>query len=206
MKQARAIETASRSRSARKSNAGADVNRARAVSPEILALETRRRAKKIPREALYLAAKIDARTYERMLAGSTAPQRGTRIRLKRALEELAGFQPRMPPQQAVIAAFHRAAMAAIAYAEGRSGNAVVATDFSRQRPEDPEWLAAARIRAFATDIAVCELDLEAAAVARAIGISKAAIGKQLKRVADLRDDPAIEAVLDGIAKTLTWKL
>lgn len=185
----------------RKSNA-----RARStvsVDPDALAIERKRaKLKSLSVAKLCRVADISASTFARNLKGESRMSRVTRKRLLNALE---GIQVAKKPAPAVLLALHRSFMAAIAALEGMDPAKVLATDFEKQRPENPDWLAASRIRALATDLCVCELSIVGAELSRAIGCTKMSVIKQIRRAGDMRDDPATEARLDQVARLLTGR-
>jgi hypothetical protein len=101
---------------------------------------------------------------------------------------------------AVIVSVHRLVMEAIARARGLDPAAVLATDFTVERGVNRAWVAASRVRAMATYVLVVELDVPRVALARAVGISRQAVHQALHRVEDLRDDPAIDSLIEQVAR------
>jgi hypothetical protein len=79
---------------------------------------------------------------------------------------------------------------------GADAEKVLESDPGQRANSDPAWAAAARIRALAVYCTAIEFDVPAAAVARAIGVTRAAASAMLRRVEDLRDDPEIDALVE----------
>lgn len=65
----------------------------------------------------------------------------------------------------------------------------------RKAVQDPDWRAAAEIRALAWSVVTGALNVRNVELARAAGVSKSAVTQALQRAMDMRDDPALEARL-----------
>lgn len=146
-------------------------------------------------EDLCRRAGVSVRNWYRVLRGEQAPSDMLLAALRRGLGEIAAAKP-----PAVIKSYHRLVMRLLAAAQGLDPDAVVAADLSVQRPQVPAWLAAARVHNMAIYLTTVELEVENADFARALGISREAVRKARARVEDLREDPAIDALLTAITQ------
>lgn len=157
----------------------------------------RRRAEiGLTHEAFCQRARISFWTWRDLRRGAFAPTRKMLVRLETALASEP--PPAKPP--AVIKSYHRLVMRMLAQALGRDPDAVAGVDLTVQRPQVPDWLEAARINNMAIYLTTVELEVENVAFARALGISREAVRKARARVEDLRDDPAIDALLTTITQ------
>lgn len=182
-----------------KSNCGAIVNR----SP-VADLDDRRRALGIALHALLAAAGVGSRTWDYLRAGATVPQRRTLVKLSRALDQLAGAAPPPAPAPAVVAAFWRAAVLFLAHEVGADPARALGDD-GQSCPQDPAWLAASRARQLAFYLAHVELRVSHSALAVAVGTTKQRVHKAVNRVEDLRDDDAIDALLERTSAFLSGR-
>jgi transcriptional regulator with XRE-family HTH domain len=153
-------------------------------------VDRRRKAAGLSHDELCRAAGIEVNNWFRLLRGAHQPSPATLRKLQAALDA-----PRQSKPPQIIAGFHRVLIGLLADAMGADRAAVLAVDMSKQRPQNPAWLRAARIRMMATYIAAVELEVGNAELGRAIGQTRQAIQKSRNQVEDLRDDPAIEAAL-----------
>jgi hypothetical protein len=137
-------------------------------------------------------------TWWSLSRGKHAPASRTLKRLNAAWEgrPLATTETKPP---VVIAAFHRIVMVMLCNDLGLDRNAVLATDFSKQRPQNQQWRQASEIRMFAVYITAVELCVENVDVAAALGISRQAVKKARDRVEDLRERPAIDELIERVA-------
>jgi DNA-binding Xre family transcriptional regulator len=164
-------------------------------------IERRRLELGVSKERLVAAAGISRRTYQRAQnTRSRKIQRRTVDALDRALEQLAGTRSAKASQ---LASLHRAAMILIAKELRLDPESVLATDFTRQRPMDKPWLAAARVRRDAMAVVAVDLGVRHSDLARAIGVSKQNVGQAVDQVYDKREaDPLFEAMLARIGRLL----
>jgi hypothetical protein len=100
---------------------------------------------------------------------------------------------------AMIRIFWNIMTALIARELGADPQNVLAQDMTTQRPKNPAWLLAARIRRLAMYVAVVELEVSASTLARALGCTKQNVGQAIASVEDLRDDGVIDKLLDECA-------
>lgn len=140
-------------------------------------------------------AKAGTRNWFRLVRGEQKPTPALLKRLNAALGDAQAARPRP-----VVKAFHRLVMIEIARAQDFDVAVLLATDFSVQRPHVPDWLAASRIQSMALYITAVELEVGNAELARALGVSREAVRKARNKIEDLRDDAAIDALLNRVAQ------
>lgn len=135
---------------------------------------------------------------------------GTLARLRRALAGKPA-QVRTPPPPVMIRTVYRGFMLAIAqeFFPGLPADAAaieaLAQDPALSANPNVKWAAAAKARSLAVYCTVIELNLPGAQVARAVGVTRQAVSVMLRRVEDLRDDPAIEALIGRAGEILIGK-
>lgn len=117
-----------------------------------------------------------------------------RIRLATARAKRLDFAP----AGQYAAASYRLAVAIVADAHRISPAEILASDPSKRATADPEWLRAAKLRRIALYIANIYLAIPQAELARAAGMSKAAVSIAMNDVEDLRGNPETEAMLTKI--------
>lgn len=166
------------------------------VDIQIKTIDQRRRDRALSHAAFCRIACIDHDNWFRLLRGEHRPSPALLVKLNAALDE-AKVQAPKPP--IVIAAFHRLVMSLIADRLGLDREAVLATDFSVQRPQNPAWKAASEVRLIAIYITAVELQVENPDIAAALGISRQAVKKARDRVEDLRSDADRDALIDAVA-------
>ena len=96
------------------------------------------------------------------------------------------------------AASYRLTVSIIADKAGVSPAAILAADPAKRATADPTWLAAAKQRRLALYVAHIYLRIPQAELARAAGMSKAAVSIAMNDVEDLRGEPETEALLSAI--------
>jgi transcriptional regulator with XRE-family HTH domain len=162
-------------------------------SSTVDSIDRRRKTAGLSHDELCRVAGIEVNNWFRLLRGAHQPSGVTLRKLEAALDA-----PRQSKPPRIIAGFHRLLIGLLADAMGEDRAAVLAVDMSKQRPQNPAWLRAARIRMMATYIAAVELEVGNADLGRAIGQTRQAIQKSRNQVEDFRDDPAIEAALTTV--------
>lgn len=153
------------------------------VDPRVSAIERRRQAASITHAALCRLAGIELRNWHKLRAGTQTPAARTIVKLQIALD---GRPKSTPPQ--VILSFHRLVMQALAARMKFDLETLLATDFSVQRPSNPQWLRAARIRQMAIYIVAVELQVSNADLGRALGDTRANIKFARDAIEDRRED------------------
>lgn len=159
------------------------------------AIETKRKQMKISTEALCAAADVNLRNYYRALSGAAEPRPATLAKLNHALKRFqigfAGEAGRIAPH----AAF-KACLVLASFMLGADARAALHADPSRRATADPEWLKASRARRLAFSIANQQCGFHVSDVARAAGVTKAAVSTAIKELMDLRDaDPQLDRVM-----------
>ncbi|MFG1300338.1 hypothetical protein V5F49_11145 [Xanthobacter sp. V3C-3] len=170
----------------------------------VAGVEARRATLGIDLGELCRAASVNPVTYWRALTERVTPQRRTLVKLARALDQLAGTAPPPPPAPAVVAAFWRAAVLYLAHEVGADPARALGDD-GQSCPLDPAWLAASRARQLAFYLAHVELSVSHSAIAAAVGTTKQRVHKAVNRVEDLRDDAAIDALLERASAFLSGR-
>lgn len=154
--------------------------------------------------ALCTAANVGTATYRRLISGECAPQPRTLIKLSRALDRLAAGEAASPPPDLVCATW-RAAVLFLSAELGADADRALAPDDGVSRPFDPAWMRAARARQLAFYLVHVELQVSLTALGEACGTTKQRVHKAARTVEDLRDDPAIDALLNRAAAAVTGK-
>ena len=160
------------------------------IDARITRINARRAEMVVSHEELCRRAAAGTRNWFRLLRGEQVPTDALVKRLETALTDP---KPARPKQ--IIASYHRLVMILLATEQKFPVEKLMATDFSVQRPQVPDWLIAARIQNMAIYITTVELEVENADFARAVGITRQAVHKARNKVEDLRDDPAIDELL-----------
>ncbi|WP_407155194.1 hypothetical protein [Bradyrhizobium sp. STM 3557] len=163
-------------------------------SSTVESIDRRRKAAGLSHGELCRLAGIEVNNWFALLRGAHRPSPKTLAKLEAAFGEAKPVKPR-----GIISGFHRLVVGLCADALGADRDAVLATDMSKQRPQNPQWLRAAQIQMMATYITAVELEVGNAELARALGQSRQAVQKARNRVEDLRDDAAIDAALVRVA-------
>lgn len=153
------------------------------VDTRITAVERRRVTAGMSHSALCLAAGIEANNWHKLRRGTHRPSDLTLRKLNAALDA-----PRQAKPAQIVAGFHRLVMQLIALEMKFDVNTLLATDFSVQRPSNPQWLRAARIRQMAIYITTVELQLSNADLGRALGDTRANIKFARDAIEDRRED------------------
>jgi hypothetical protein len=163
---------------------------ARCIHPDIAAANKARQRLGHSHSAFCRTAGIELNNWHKLRRGEQQPSQVTLAKIRAALSQQKVVKP---PN--IIAGFHLLVVGLCADAVGEPREAVFTADMTRQRPQDPAWLRAARIQMMATYITAVELEVGNAELGRAIGQSRQAVQKSRNRIEDLRDDAAIDAAL-----------
>lgn len=168
--------------------------------PALNALEQRRAGLGVTRSLMVARAGLTLRTYQRFLAGQRRPLSATVKRLARALDELAGARPApvVSPSRERRAAEIRACwngfLSFVAPHYGLTADEIRAT--RNFRSFDGRVHAARRAQQAAIYLVSVVLEAGQAEIARALGLTPAAVCIALQAVEDRRDDPVFDALLD----------
>ena len=149
-------------------------------------------------------AGVRASVYYRAASGKTRPRAATLAAWEKALGKA------RPPRPAsslddLIRATYRGWAAHFAGKLGVEVEAALNSDPSLRANASPAWAAAARVRELAVYCTVTELDLNGAKVARAIGVTRAAVSLMLRRVEDIRDDRATSEMIEAAARLISGR-
>lgn len=163
------------------------------VDPRIAAIERTRAARKLSHQQLCGAARIHPRTWFYLRRGEQAPKPSTLERLEAAIAA-APERPKAVP----LAALVRAVEALLARAiEGDTALAAAVNDKRNVKgPPRP------RLRTLALYLVAVEVEAGNAAIARALGMTRANVHKARHTIEELADDPRVRALLDELARTL----
>lgn len=162
-------------------------------------IDRRREEAGVTIEALCRAAGVNRKTWSDIRSRPDCAARPETLRrLADALSDLA-----VAKSPDLLQGRLRTLLALLAADTGDDAKVVLATDFSRQRPQDKGWLAAARLRRFAIYLIVVEEDVRMADMARAIGISRQAVKQTVDEVREWRlDEPDVDALLERVGEII----
>lgn len=104
----------------------------------------------------------------------------------------------LAPDGQRAASAYRLAVAIVGHQLGVSPAEILSADPAKRATADPAWLAVARQRRLALYVAHIYLGIPQAELARAAGMSKAAVSIAMNDVEDLRGEPETEALLGAI--------
>lgn len=139
-------------------------------------------------------------TWRDLQRGNTKPTDATLKKLEAAFGHARGPAP---PQ--ILKSYHAVVVSLLADRSGFSRAVLQEMDFSVQRPLNPQWLAASRLNMMAIYITAVELQVENATLGRALGCTRQNIKKARDRVEDMREDPAIDALISGVTALVTGR-
>ncbi|WP_062203524.1 helix-turn-helix domain-containing protein [Aureimonas sp. AU12] len=174
-----------------------------AQSP-LFAIEAKRLAAGISREQLASAAGMSLRHYDRLVIGDRGtPRASTLGKLRTALARLGRVQGAQDDMTRLVGSLFNAALALICQREGVEPSEVLRHAPSRRATADPAWLAAARLRQRAIALVNQGLDLPQSELARALGLTPAAISLAMGAVEDARhEDPELDRTMDVLERML----
>lgn len=150
-------------------------------------------------------AKVNYSTWWRATTGRKSPRPSTLVRLRRGLN--APASPRRPRDNAtLILTTFRGYAAHFAILLGADPAIALASEPGKRSNASPAWRLAAEVRELAVYCTVVELDLRGAPVARAIGVTKAAVSQMLRRVEDDRSDPKVDAMVEAAGRLISGRI
>jgi transcriptional regulator with XRE-family HTH domain len=169
-------------------------------------IDDERIRKKLSVHVVCQNARVPVSTYWRIALGKVTPRQDTLYRLREGVSQAnaADAKRKVTPKQLILATY-RGFLAAISTEMGLDPEKVAASDPSLSRVSDPFWMAAARARAMAIYCTNIELNVPGTKVAEAAGMTKQAVSECLKRVEDLRDNPATDALVERVSRLLTGR-
>lgn len=153
------------------------------------------------------SAGVGRQTYREALLGRKAPRAATLAKLNHALHRFqigfAGEASKIAPHAAFKACILIAAFSAGEEWDSRARSALGA-DPARRATADPVWLSAAHTRRVAFAIANQVFGFSISDVARAAGVTKAAVSAAIREIEDLRDsDAALDRLLQRIEEIVS---
>lgn len=172
-----------------------------------MTIERRRRTLRISTVRLCGSAGVGRQTYRDALAGLYAPRPATLAKLNHALHRFqigfAGEASKIAPHAAFKACIILAAFSAGDEWDKKAKSALAA-DPARRATADPAWLSAAHTRRIAFAIANQVFGFSISDVARAAGVTKAAVSAAIREIEDGRDtDPALDRLLNRIEEIVS---
>ena len=155
------------------------------------------------------AAQLCPRYLYRVRRGAKPLTSRTTMRIKLAIAELKRAQREAgrekltdgkQPSASKVAAQYRMAIGFVAVVAGVKPQFILSADPNRRATADPAWLRAANLRRIGLYIANIYLNVPQADLARAAGMSKAAVSVAMNDVEDDRDrgNVEIEAILSAV--------
>ncbi len=164
------------------------------ADPRIQRINKRRKDRNLSHDYICRYANASPRNWFRLLRGEQMPSDEMVKRLEAAIDKA---PPPAPPQ--ILVSYHRLVMGLCADVMQMPRETLFATDFSKQRPSNPQWLRAARIRQMASYITSVELEVSNADLGRAIGDTRANIKYARDAIEDLREEGSeIDRVLSAV--------
>lgn len=170
------------------------------IDPRLTALERERAIKRVHHADLCRLAGLDREHWRLLRKGRVQPTDRT---LENIRKVLAGLGSPVPLD--TVAATHRLAMMWLAQATGADVEVMMAQDFSCERPRDPVWLRASRLRRYAIYVTAVELEIRNSVLAKAIGCSRQNVQQAREWVEEMRDDKKLEDLLDRCAVLCTGR-
>ncbi|YBV97548.1 hypothetical protein M1D80_11910 [Phyllobacteriaceae bacterium JZ32] len=174
------------------------------TSPELAEIERKRQELRISRAKLERLAHLGANYYWQLQAGYHKPSPAILARLKLALQRYQATPKADYSAQSIqINMIVRLAVALICQVRGLDAERIQQSDPGRRATQSPEWQLAASIRHDAWALVNGAFGIAGADLARAAGVSKAAISQAISAVVDKRDDPDFDREMDRLERALT---
>jgi len=159
-------------------------------------LDLMMKAADVSANAVTRMAGLHPRYIARLRSGEITLTLTTARRIQLAISRLKRSESNA--DSALPSACYRLAVAYVAHARGRTPDFVLASDPGKRATADPVWREAAQLRRWAIYIANQYLNLPQAELARAAGMSKAAVSYAMNDVEDERGDPELERLLAAV--------
>ncbi|KTQ97778.1 hypothetical protein NS226_03815 [Aureimonas ureilytica] len=173
-----------------------------AASP-LFAIEAKRIAAGLSIEQLAGCAGMSERNYRRLLADECKPRPSTLGKLRKAIARLGRIQSAPDDMSRLVVSTFHAALALLCAREGVATGDVLRHDPARRATSDAAWLRAARLRQRAIALVNQGLDLPQSELARALGLTPAAVSLAMGAVEDARhDDPQLDRDMDQLERLL----
>jgi hypothetical protein len=169
------------------------------------AIDARRRELKLSISGLCRRANVPVTTYWRVATGRKKQwYPGTLKKFERALA-VREPAPKPPADDKAIGDLYRAYVVILAGEMGQDPERVLRSNPRWRLNTSSQWRDAAYVRALAVYCVTIQLDLSAARVGRAIGLTRAAVSQINRRVEDFRDDPKIDALVERIGQLVSGR-
>jgi len=137
-----------------------------------------------------------------VLAGRVALLPALEARLRDALRRETLVVQGGPEADTMADMVFRLALLAVALDEGADPARVLASDPARRATSDPEWLRASRLRERALYIANVGCGISMRALAKAAGVTPAAVSQAIQRAEEARGDDADDRLLRQVEAAL----
>ena len=145
-------------------------------------------------------AKVRVRQWYRWRSGQAMPRPSSLRRMEKAIAQHAQLQARLDRGEGALPSVaYRMLLVTLAKDAGLDVTMVLTDDPREQDKQSPMRAAASLCRQRALYLIVTELNVPLVVAAGFAGISKQAVSKSLRQIEESRDDPAINAMLDGMA-------
>ncbi len=168
------------------------------------AIEQVRRNAGLSIDRLAAEAAVASSWYRKIAADPSRASEAVLSRLASALRRLREGQRQDEAMlAALVGATYGGFLAAVCTEQGLDVAAVRAADPRAGKTADAAWRATARARQLAIYLTNISLGVQQRVLARAVGLTPAAVCLGLKTIEDLRDDPAIDALIERCARAVT---
>ncbi|MGX9389780.1 hypothetical protein ACWX0K_10860 [Nitrobacteraceae bacterium UC4446_H13] len=169
---------------------------------DVVAIDRRRRRMGISVADLLAASRVSRDTFFDARAGRSRVRPATVARLRTALDRLtAGADTE--GQRTLCVALLRVVTAEFARRAGWDAALMLSQSFEEERPQDPVWLQAARLRRCAIYVLVEGLMIRKAHIGHAIGCSRQAVHKAVAVIEQERDrDAQFDALMQTMMDTV----
>lgn len=169
---------------------------------DIKTLDRRRRQLGITVLRLCSEAGVHVDTYDDARAGRSRPRARTLDRIATALNRLAAGAE-ADPRRTICQALLRLVTAEFARRAGWDAALMLSQSFEAERPQDPVWLQAARLRRCAIYVLVEGLMIRKAQIGHAVGCSRQAVQKAVAAIEQERErDPQFDALMQTMMDTV----
>lgn len=168
------------------------------------AIEERRLKLGLSIDALLAAAGFSRSFYYRLDALPAERRRVALARLRIAMSRLAGKPQDLAVSENRLTLYtYLAVLALVCREKGVDPALVQANDPARKATADPDWLLAAQMRRLALYLANCGLGLNQAPLAKATGLTPAAVSLAIQKLEARRDtDADLDRWLDAMTEAL----
>ncbi len=149
------------------------------------------------------AADVSHGYYSRLLKGQIAKPGAALVRLKLGLARLSRDRSAGGGEEILVDLTYRFAVALIAARLDVDPTLVHAADPARRATQSPDWMKAARVRRLAVYVVNQYGGIAQVKVAKAAGLTKAAVCQAIKEIEDQREADGLGPELDAIGRAIT---